>query len=238
MSEGVVQRAALVRKLSEIIKEVGAVPKEGKNAFHGYSYRRHEDITNKLQPALAKHGIVIIPLTKKLVANEPGYVLLEVTYEVTDGEQSIKFQGIGEGMDRTKDGRPGDKAAYKAQTGAMKYALNDLLLLAGEDPEADKQTHPDGPAGNGKSQPQQKPQGQTGKQVPTEKPQAKAPAHTLTTDQETVLTDIMNEMKYDQKLKNLGLQKAQIEGFAVAKAKLEKLREDYRKKQPPKGGTA
>jgi len=136
-------RVELVKKIVQVIREVGAVPKSGKNDHFGYSYRRHEDITNKLQPALAASGIVIVPMIKEIVREEPGYILMRVTYTVTDGAQELAFVGIGEGQDKSRDGRAGDKAAYKAQTGAMKYALNDLLLLAGEDPEADNKTHND-----------------------------------------------------------------------------------------------
>ena len=134
----------IISKIVALIKEVGAVPKASENKFHGYKYRSHEDIVNKLQPALAKAGLVIIPTSKKIIQSDPGYVLMEVTYTITDGEQSIQFVGIGEGADKSKEGKAGDKSAYKAQTGAMKYALNDLLMLAGEDPEADTATHKDG----------------------------------------------------------------------------------------------
>jgi len=131
----------IIKKITEIMHAVGAVPKDGKNTFQNYAYRRHEDIVNKLQPALAAAGVVFVPSAKKIIASEPGYVLLEVTYTVTDGESSVSCVGLGEGVDKSKDGRPGDKAAYKAQTGAMKYALNDLLMLAASDPEEDQVTH-------------------------------------------------------------------------------------------------
>ena len=143
----------LVRKIAWIMEEVGAVPKSGKNEFFGYQFRRHEDITNKLQPALAKAGVIIIPVKKEFVVREPGYVQIQATYRITDGKDSIEFIGIGEGADKSRDGKPGDKASYKAQTGAMKYALNDLFMLAGEDPENDNKTHPDDDRGKGK-QPQ------------------------------------------------------------------------------------
>lgn len=220
-----VATSALVKKIVEVIREVGAVPKTGENQHFGYKYRRHEDITNKLQPALAKQGVVIVPVEKRIIANEPGYILLEVTYSLTDGDQAIEFKGIGEGMDKSKDGRPGDKAAYKAQTGAMKYALNDMLMLAGEDPEEDKTTHGEQ---NGKPP--------AGKQAPTAKPQTKPAAHVLTPEQEKTLRGIMAKMNYSARLVELGLQKAKIEGFEAAKTALEKKAATPPAPAAPKGG--
>jgi len=199
-------KIGIVKKVCEVMKTIGAIPKASKNVFYNYNYRSHEDITNKLQPALAEHGVVIIPTEKRMIISEPGYVLLEVTYKITDGNESILFIGIGEGIDKSKDGKPGDKAAYIAQTGAMKYALNDLLMLAGQDPEEDQKTHPDEPAK--KQQPNQA----TSKKPPTATPQAKPAKYALTEQETSALVDVMDAMNYTDNLKSLGLQKARIDG--------------------------
>jgi hypothetical protein len=62
---------------------------------------------------------------------------LRFTWTLTDGEsgETISFQSIGTGADS------GDKAAYKAATGALKYALlTGFLIPTGDDPEADVKT--------------------------------------------------------------------------------------------------
>lgn len=137
----------LLKKLTAVVKKVGAIEKGSRNDFHKYSYRSHEDIVNKLQPALLSEGILIVPGEKKVVSDAPvktargesNRVVIECNYNVTDGKNTLHFCGLGEGMDS------GDKAIYKAQTGAMKYALNDLLMLASEsDPEADIKTDQNG----------------------------------------------------------------------------------------------
>lgn len=58
---------------------------------------------------------------------------LKVDWQITDSEsgESIIVSSIGEGADQS------DKAAPKAQTNAMKYAILLLLQAAGDDPEAD-----------------------------------------------------------------------------------------------------
>src|SRR5574340_328981 len=54
-----------------------------------------------------------------------------------DGKDKIEFLVIGEGQDR------GDKATYKAMTGATKYALLKLFLIpTGDDPEKDEDEQP------------------------------------------------------------------------------------------------
>jgi hypothetical protein len=62
---------------------------------------------------------------------------LRFTWTLTDGDsgETISFQSVGTGADS------GDKAAYKAATGALKYALlTGFLIPTGDDPEADLAT--------------------------------------------------------------------------------------------------
>jgi len=120
----------LTSKIISLIGDIGIIPKTGVNNFHKYEYRKHEDIMKALQPSLVKNGLIIYPKHKKVLFNsvdgKSRHVAIEVIYAITDGEKTIEFTGLGEGIDN------GDKAIYKAQTGATKYALNDLLMLASE----------------------------------------------------------------------------------------------------------
>jgi hypothetical protein len=59
---------------------------------------------------------------------------LRFTWTITDGDtgELFSFQSIGTGSDSS------DKAAYKAATGALKYALLTAFLIpTGDDPEND-----------------------------------------------------------------------------------------------------
>ena len=132
------EEITIIEKICNAIKEIGIIPKSGKNNFQNYEYRKHEDIMTAIKPILCKHGLVLYPIYKIIHTSEiiekkdkhNCHVILSCTYGITDGKSEIKFSGIGEGIDT------GDKAVYKAQTGAIKYALNDLLLIASEaDPE-------------------------------------------------------------------------------------------------------
>lgn len=133
---------AIVKKVVALMKDIGAIPKNSVNTFHKYKYRSHEDVMNAMQPALIKAGLLLVPVKKTVTLIQPGHVLVEVCYRFTDGTESVDFWGLGEGQDISREGKPGDKAIYKAQTGALKYALNDVLALGTEDDaETDRTTH-------------------------------------------------------------------------------------------------
>lgn len=135
------ENSNLVQKVVAVMKRVGAIPATGKNQFHGYSYRKHSDIVNALQPALIEAGLIIFVKDVTPIIQDKGHLQAVFTYAITDGKEFMDFKGVGEGIDVSKDGKAGDKAAYKAQTGGMKYALNVLLTLATDaEPEADHGT--------------------------------------------------------------------------------------------------
>lgn len=128
----------LVEKLSKIMDELGAVEKSGRNDFHKYSYMSHADLMKSLHPLMVKHGVVMHPAGVENQTVEHGRVVTVIRYEVTDGESSLPVYGVGEGVDK------GDKSAYKAQTGAHKYALKALFSIPDElDAEGDVTTDAD-----------------------------------------------------------------------------------------------
>ena len=189
----------LVDKICKAINEIGAIPKNGYNKAQNYHYRAHCDIMSKLQGSFANVGLVFYPKSKvinefKIDVNEKTFkktthVIMTVTYAITDGQSTIEFMGVGEGVDW------GDKASYKAQTGAAKYALNDILLLPSEmDPEGHE-----APSGDN-TKPKQQP--------PTNKPAGNQPP----SDNDTQIIDLCKEKGVSEKIylakaKSLGVDK-------------------------------
>jgi len=130
---------SVVEKLNKVMKELGAIEKDGTNSFHKYDYVSHAGMMKKLNPLLVKHGVIISATDVVVVSCEPSgqsnRVVMSVKYEATDGETSLSACGVGEGVDK------GDKASYKAQTGAHKYALKALFTIPDElDAEGDLTT--------------------------------------------------------------------------------------------------
>lgn len=136
----------LATKIARIMGELARVPKNGRNAFHNYDYVTESDLVDELRHRLAAHGVAILPsvvdhvvtaTTERGKSSSLATVTLELTF--VDGESGdlMVTRWIGQGMDQ------GDKAYYKAYTGAFKYGLMKTFLIStGDDPEQDEQDAP------------------------------------------------------------------------------------------------
>jgi hypothetical protein len=140
-------QSAGIGKLTEAVCSVMAgfrgVEKSGKNSFHGYKYASDADILWMLKPLLAEHGLSVMLVSFAVInvgeiktnnGKTERLIDLCVTYRLShkSGEW-VLVQSPGSGQD------PGDKAHYKAMTGALKYALRQTFAIpTGDDPEADE----------------------------------------------------------------------------------------------------
>jgi hypothetical protein len=124
----------LASRLVAVMNEVGAVPKDRVNSFHGYSYVSADAVMNKVRKALVGSGIAL-STEAELLRFEGGHAIVRVTLTFNYGEESLSAQGIGQGFDK------GDKAVMKAMTAAQKYAYATAFCISwGDDPEADSKT--------------------------------------------------------------------------------------------------
>jgi hypothetical protein len=123
-------------KVSQLIEEIGYIQKDSKNAFHKYTYLSHAQLMEKVQPALIKLGLIVVP-NAEFVSYTDGVAIVKVTIQLVsevDGS-AITVSALGSGQDQ------GDKAVMKANTAAHKYAFMQLLCApTGDDPEADEKT--------------------------------------------------------------------------------------------------
>jgi len=131
-------------KLVEVMKRCAYAQKA--NEARDYNYVSDEQFMRLINPALCDAGISCTVYDTQLLhvgkvttakGSEWNHAIVKVTLELTDAEsgESAQLEGIGEGTDS------GDKAVYKAQTGARKYAWRMALNIAtGDDPEADRKT--------------------------------------------------------------------------------------------------
>lgn len=188
-------KLSLVRKLAEIMGEVTHVPKDGNNAFHGYKYATEAAIVASVRKGMAERRLVMNPHVVRTewssVPRKQGgadrLCTLTVRFTVHDGEsgEELAFDVLGEGQDS------GDKATYKAMTGAVKYALLKLFLIpTGDDPEQDEAPAPK----RAESKSPRHPVGSTAEQSPqdftppaasqSQKAESKGkPAHLLTIEE-------------------------------------------------------
>lgn len=130
----------LLVALLAVMNDVKYVQKGGENEFHGYKYATEADTIAAVRPVLIKHGLVLVPsmvggLNTPDANGNTNIVMRYRLYHAASGQQ-ISIDIPASGNDRNSKGGVGDKGVYKAMTGAMKYALRQLLMLeTGEDPE-------------------------------------------------------------------------------------------------------
>jgi len=126
----------------ELLKGIG---KTQKNAQQHYNFRGIDDVYNALAPALAKHGLVILPevIERSVIERSTRnggalfYVTLKVNYHFASAEDGSQFTvaAYGEAMDS------GDKATNKAMSAAYKYACFQTFCIPTESVDADSETH-------------------------------------------------------------------------------------------------
>src|SRR6266849_3013187 len=133
----------LRQKMGEVRRRIGYIQKRGYNERHNYNYVAAADIAGTIGDILAELGVVVIPRLESITYEPPAPGRLDsvrvarviMAYIFTDVNscEEITARVAGEGLD------VGDKASYKAMTGALKYALLQSFLLAtGDDPEDER----------------------------------------------------------------------------------------------------
>ena len=140
--------------LRKALKAKGILPKAGLNEYDKYKYFSEAQYKELFTELFSDHGL-------ELNFNELEYATFEGTEKQANGRM-VKLEFYlydidtgfyettvitGEGIDK------GDKAGYKAYTGALKYFLADKFMVAtGDDPEKDS---PDNKMNNRKASPKQ-----------------------------------------------------------------------------------
>lgn len=131
----------IYKKMSEVMKEIGAVEKNQKNQAQGFKFRGVDQFVNALYPALVKHGVFMTPRCVKeehelkTVVRGSGKdgidkhvnILVEYDFYAEDGSKVTVGPIPAEGIDS------GDKATNKALSAALKYALIQTFSIPTED---------------------------------------------------------------------------------------------------------
>jgi hypothetical protein len=131
---------SLVKKLVEVLHELGPMAKSKRNPHFGYNYLGEGQLMAALRDKLASRGIFLFTSVESITphyadgeAKSGVHVAVTTlhTFIEADTGQTFAVKGAGMGWDST------DKGVYKAITGATKYALMKCFLVTDEqDPEA------------------------------------------------------------------------------------------------------
>jgi len=138
----------IVAKLIRVYEAIDCVAKSGHNTSQNYNYVRAADVVRAVRVAFIKEKIYAqidfsfehppYTIARARELNAP-FTAVNVKCSILlhdlDSGETMPGSGLGTGADSS------DKAVYKAQTGALKYALRHVALVpdeAGTDPEADE----------------------------------------------------------------------------------------------------
>ena len=139
-------KLTLKQKLVAVYEKVDHIDKRGTNSVQNYKYVKASDLAHAIRNALQELGVYAeINFTIErtyLIARAEGKQPMQavdvravVIFHDVDSEATLTTSGLGSGADM------GDKAIFKAQTGALKYALrNGFLVPDDADPEGDEST--------------------------------------------------------------------------------------------------
>jgi hypothetical protein len=143
----------IYKKMSDVMKQIGAIGKDQKNQAQGFKFRGVDSFVNSLYPALTAHGVFMAPrcISEKSELREvvrssgkagtDKYVTIMMEYDffAEDGSKVTVGPIPAEGFDS------GDKATNKALSAALKYALIQTFSIPTEDmAEADKESPENG----------------------------------------------------------------------------------------------
>lgn len=131
----------IYKKMSDVMKDVGAIGKDQKNTAQGFKFRGIDQFVNALYPALTKHGVFMTPRATQFsqdlkdVTRSNGKagvdkhvaIMMEYDFYAEDGSKVTVGPVPAEGLDS------GDKATNKALSAALKYALIQTFSIPTED---------------------------------------------------------------------------------------------------------
>jgi hypothetical protein len=131
----------IYRKMSDVMREIGAIGKDQKNQAQGFKFRGIDQFVNALYPALTRNGVFMAPRALrhdqeiKEVVRSNGKagvdkhvsIMMEYTFYAEDGSNVTVGPIPAEGLDS------GDKATNKALSAALKYALIQTFSIPTED---------------------------------------------------------------------------------------------------------
>lgn len=120
------------RKLANVQKNVDRIPKTGRNQHQNYNYVEEAVLLEHVRPLLLENDLVYTSTVLE-VTKDGKFAHVKMEFSLVDLETGYEHKSVywGEGMDG------GDKAYYKAYTGATKYFfMKTLLLSSGDDVEA------------------------------------------------------------------------------------------------------
>ena len=142
----------ILKKLHEVMKDVGYIQKDARNEHSKYNYASERTIKEHLHAAFEEHKVLFrLSVNQADLLNEK-IISLKCSYSFFDVDSGESIDGDFVGAGHCRD----DKGIYAAITGAIKYILTSTFLIpTGDDPENNENNET--PAPKPKREPKPKP---------------------------------------------------------------------------------
>lgn len=131
--------AKLLKKILSAQKELKPILETGKNKFQNYNYATAKDVIEPVKKTCNEQGLVMfIDVPESSITRGSATCLLKLTIADSETGESLTItsHGYAEDWSYKENKANGDKAIYKAITGATKYAIRQLFVLPStDDPE-------------------------------------------------------------------------------------------------------
>lgn len=128
--------AKLYQKFLAVQQQLKPLEKSGKNEFHRYAYATASDVLEPVREVCNASGLILFAsVIDSRVERGQAWVNVKLTCADPETGESIECLAVGYSEEwSSKDNKPtGDKAIYKAETGALKYAVRLMFCLPSED---------------------------------------------------------------------------------------------------------
>ena len=119
--------------LSKAMLSCGYTRRDGEVSFGktNYRYASHAAIIASIRHAMVEEGITMRCVKIDVIEKDKSSILGRFTFRFENESGFLDVEALGQGMDS------GDKAVYKAMTGAQKYALRQTFVIeTGDDPDS------------------------------------------------------------------------------------------------------
>lgn len=130
--------------VTAVMKDVGAVRKDGKNTQQNFNFRGVDAVVNAVSPAMREHGLTCRPSkvdhrpsSKQLSGGKVATsidVVVDYTFTGPEGDE-FTAQVVAEAFDL------GDKATAKAMSVALRTCLLQTFMLPTDDADPDTETY-------------------------------------------------------------------------------------------------
>jgi hypothetical protein len=137
--------AKLYQKFLAVQQQLKPLEKSGKNDFHKYTYTTASDVLEPVREVCNANGLILFSsVIDSRVERGQAWVNVKLTCADPETGEFIECHAAGYAEDWSyRENKPtGDKSIYKAETGAIKYAVRLMFCLPSEDdPEKESNKH-------------------------------------------------------------------------------------------------